>query len=173
MPRFNYPIETRKSVSWLFHQQSLILCQFFPNNPFWVVRPRFVGSAPRPREPGSPSKLLQAIPSQQALSSMVKWLQLTQHREDRCRLAWCQRINHRNTDAQLAFNSKALNHISNLYQSLNWPESVGLIYPESIPIIGFQVKKIWVVEPLEQFPISEGLWKRYDYDGHIEYARLR
>ena len=169
----NFPVQTAKVARWNFMAQYLILCQFYPDNPFYAIRPTFRGTASKPQEPGAPRHIVEHVNDIQALSGLKQWLSRTQHSEYRARMAWKQVISPRYSSEALTAVSKPLTHITKMYEALTWPHSFGVIYPEGVQVIIPQVKKIWVPEPLKDLSILEGTWKRYDFDSHIEYARLR
>lgn len=169
----NFQVKAVKQARWVMHQQKLILCQFYPNNPFWVARPYFPATAARPIEPIGPSDIAKHVNNKQALEGCARWISLTQESPFRARAAWVQSLNTRLTDDARAKASRAIQHITGLWERLNYRHNLGLIYYEGVELIIDQVKTIWVPEPLQQTHYLPGLWRRTDSDSHIEYTRLR
>lgn len=168
----NLPLKIVKQAKWLTHQQKLIVCQFYPDNPFWVARPSFASSISKPLEPLGPRDLVQHANNKQALEGVRQWLGTHMNSEYRARAAWIQNLNPSLTAAARSRSSKAVGHITRLREQLQYPRNLGLIFPEGLEIIIDDVKAIWVPEPLQQTAFLPGTWKRYDFDSHIEYARL-
>lgn len=166
-------LKTVKKAKWLAHQQKLIVCQFYPNNPFWVARPRFVSAMDRPIEPTSPSHIAQHVNDPKALEGLRRWLEIQSASPYGARTAWIQNIDPLMTPEMRARRSKPIAHITHLWEALRQPHRLGCILPEGLEIIIDQVKTIWTVEPITDFTYFPGFWKRYDFDDRIEYSRLR
>lgn len=169
----NLLVKSVAQARWVTHQQKLVLCQFYPNNPIWVARPYFPAAAARPYEPIGPHDIAKHVNNKQALEGCARWLSLVQDSPFRARAAWVQTLNPRLTPEARAKASKPISHITSLWEKLNFQNNLGLIFPEGMEIIIDQVKTIWLPEPLQQTAFLPGLWRRTDSDSHVEYVRLR
>lgn len=162
-----------QQAKWLAHNQKLIVCQFYPDNPMWVSRPRYPGGSSRPIEPIVPSDIAKHVNNPKALENLARWLEHQTQSPFGARTAWIQNLDPTLTDEARSRRSKPIAHINYLWESLRMPNRLGCILPQGLEIIIDQVKTIWVVEPIQDFSYFPGLWKRYDFDDRIEYARIR
>lgn len=139
----------------------------------WVVRPRFPGGSSRPIEPITPLDIAKHVNDPKALTGLSRWLEHQTRSQYGARTAWIQNLDPTLTNEARSQRSRSINHITLLWESLKTPNRLGCILPQGLEIIIDQVKTIWVVEPIQDFSYFPGLWKRYDFDDRIEYARIR
>lgn len=158
--------------AWPQFSELLTGVQFHSNNPFWVVRPHF----PDPwvcQDITSPEDIIQHVQLKKGLSGPLNWVRINLASHQRNRMAYRYSLNEALTDDGRAKNSRALPHITKLYESLRWPLNMGLIFPEGVEVILPQFKRLWVHTPLSWENKLSKNWRRYDHFNYIEYVRIR
>ena len=155
---------------WVTNSELLTLYQPYPDNPFWVVRP-YYANARVVRDVQTPQDLDPYLGLQEALRAPIRWLRQNMSSPVRNRMAYRYSVDPYLNQAGRERASGTVTHITKLYESIQWPKNIGVIFPDSVPIILRQCKRIWTVEPLKiRLPSN---WRRYDMPTYIEYARIK
>lgn len=172
MNLFQYTVPLIKQARWRMFEQFLILYQVIPNSPYFVVRPSYNGGA-KVMEPRNPDPLTWALSTEQALTGAGEWLKRNDRSQYRC--SWSYVMNQNaNLTAEARKKASKTVHITKLHESLAWPKSIGMIFPDSLPIIAHQTKKLWVPDHIKNADrILPGTWAYYEFPGYIEYVRLK
>ena len=172
MNLYQYTVPLIKQARWQMFEQFLILYQVMPNSPYFVVRPSYNGGS-TVQEPKNPDPIAMLLTGKQALTGAGKWLKNVDKDPYRCTKAYIMSQNANLTPEAREKASRTV-HITKMHESLAWPKSVGLIFPDSLRIISHQVKKIWVPDYIKnaekQLP---GTWGVYEFPEYIEYVRLK
>lgn len=149
----------------------LTATQFHEDGPFYITRPRYT---PRTMtDLRTPDDLAKRLQAPQALEKLQALVSTAGRKKDREQLWFKINIDSRIPAEIRNYETKLRQGIYSAFSDHMWPESCGVIFPDSLPLVLPIVSRIWVPKGVPVDLPAWGVWKRYELVEYDEHCRLR